>query len=1118
MMRSPVSSGTVTAMVSAIRRYLRRCAGSALGLGAVAVLGGILALAWLFAGSEGWRQGTVVPLVLLVAGVAAVVGLLVRVLLPLYGWTSEVSLTDEMEKTASLPKGSVRAQVELARSVPDGVSASLAHAGEAVLLLRLNDRVERLAGTPGRELGRLFRMSALGAGVLVLLAVILLVLTPGRARTAWAGLIRPVALLAPEPLPPLELFPGDAEFPRGDSPRVEVRAGGRDSVTVHWQAIGDVLRERGLLVIDGRAETLLPELEVEVRYWASSPDGVVTDVGTLVPADPSLLADLTLEIAYPSYTGIPPESVRGVPPWLSVPEGTLINIAGRVQGQGSEVLLLGTAGRVAMRLPVENGGFTGRWRPTSSDLITWGVEGGQEGVVLPQTLDLEVIPDLAPELSLPEPGADGELPLSLRVPILLEASDDYGVAWAEVETVHQRPGEEDVKVVDRIPTGDLAQVTLRPMLDFSAWGLRPGDAILLKARASDNSPVGHVVETTTYRLAMPAATDVREAARERIENVRSQARELMDRVSRETAELRDLERQNRLGSAQTGGGSDQSDDFQDREELRQALEQQAELAEQLDELTTGLEEASQALAEMAENDEDDAELRERIEQLEDLLDDVLGLEAREWLEELQEELRQGELQDPPAQLLEELSQRQEDLRARLEQALEQLRRSVIEEAFRAAEEEIRELVETQEALVEQLGQGEGAEEQREQAERTGSLEERLSALEEEISFAGDADSRSQTEAARQELSEARESMTEATEASQAGERDEASEQAGAAQESLEAALEQLQGAQSELAENPGEEMREGLRQGAQDALALARRQGDLSEDLRAELPGNTGGLEGEEVAIMEGIRNLATELAGATQDVPDLGETLSRVLQESQDAVAETVESLRRGSGPQRETEGSADRAQSALNRVAMIALSGLGMGGENTTSGSDVEEGGDEMGSVGAQQASLNEEANRLSEESSSGGAPTPMELEHLVSGQQGVAARLQELGRRPGPGAMRSNLDALADEGMEIAEELRRNRLDGTTLQRQERFLERLLSAGRTLERDGPTEEREATSAEPVPRRAVTALPEELLDPLALPLPSSVELGALSPAQRRLVLDYFERVNRRRAAEIGR
>ena len=1105
-MRGDESPGRgVTAVVGRIRRYLKGRAGLALAFGGLATLTGLLVVAWVLAGASGWRQGTAAPLILLILAGFVLLALAARILTVLGRWTTEASMSREMERTAALPRGAVRAQVELAHSVPLGVSASLARAGEAALLRRLDRRVERLAGRPGAALGRLARMTALGSGVLGLLVAGLLVVTPGRALSAWGGLMRPVALLVPEPLPPLELLPADAEVLRGEEPVVEVRAMGRDSVTVHWQAIGDVLRGRTLPVEEGSAVTVLPPIDVATGYWASSPDGARTETSRLVPIDPSLLTDLRLDLAYPPHTRLPPESLRGVPPRLTLPEGTAIEIGGRVVGEGSEVLLMGGGDRVALRLPVEDGGFGGRWQPTRSERITWVVEGGREGAVLSQVLDLEVVADQAPELAFPLPGQDGDLPLSLRVPLLLEATDDYGIAWAEVETVHQSPGEEDRPVVDRIPVSDLPELALRPILDFSGWGLRPGDAVLLRARVSDNAPAAHVVESATYRLSMPSAGDLRDAAQERMTEVSSRTEELMERVTRETEELRDLERQIQLEQAGSAGDEEEAEGFQDREELRQVLEQQIELAAELDELRTELEEASEALAEMAEADPSDLALQEEIERLEELLEEVLGSEAREELEELQKALRQGELDEAPERMLEELAERQERLENRLEQALEELRESVIEEAFRGAERDIEELLETQEPLVEELAEGRGAEEQLEQAERTQEVAERLSALEEELSSSGDSDAGQQTEAARQELEQARESMEAAAEESQSGRPEQAAEEASQAAESLEAARDQLGQTRSEMAENPGQAMREGLRQGAQDAVALARRQEALTNRLDANADQER--LGGEELAIMQGLRNLSSQLREASAEVPELQDVLSQAAEAAEEAVSEAVGRLRRGNG----SPAQLREAQAGMNRLAVAALSGLGMGGEQSQGASAEEQMAEEMSSIGAQQSSLNEEASRLSDESSPGGAPAQMELENLVSGQQGVAARLQELARRPGPGGTRSALDALAEEGAEIAGDLRDGRLDASTQERQDELLERLLSAGRTLERERPTSEREATSAEDVPRRAITAIPEAFLDPLALPLPSMADLDGLTPAERRLVLDYFERVNRR-------
>ena len=142
---------------------------------------------------------------------------------------------------------------------------------------------------------------------------------------------------------------------------------------------------------------------------------------------------------------------------------------------------------------------------------------------------------------------------------------------------------------------------------------------------------------------------------------------------------------------------------------------------------------------------------------------------------------------------------------------------------------------------------------------------------------------------------------------------------------------------------------------------------------------------------------------------------------------------------------------------------------------------------------------------------------MEQLANAQEIIAGQLGELARRPGAGRAPGNFEALSEEARQIAEELRNQRLDGTTFERQSRFLELLLSAGRTLERDEPTEEREARGLGVFERQLVSPIPDYLLEARAIQLPTTEELEALTPAQRRLVLEYFERVNSRRARGDG-
>jgi hypothetical protein len=83
--------------------------------------------------------------------------------------------------------------------------------------------------------------------------------------------------------------------------------------------------------------------------------------------------------------------------------------------------------------------------------------------------------------------------------------------------------------------------------------------------------------------------------------------------------------------------------------------------------------------------------------------------------------------------------------------------------------------------------------------------------------------------------------------------------------------------------------------------------------------------------------------------------------------------------------------------------------------------------------------------------------------------------------------------------------------TVQRQERLFHKLLDAGRTMERDEVSEEREAQAARPLPPAVIRALKPGLFDSTdKFEAPTPEQLRDLPPAYRKLILEYFERLNR--------
>ena len=87
---------------------------------------------------------------------------------------------------------------------------------------------------------------------------------------------------------------------------------------------------------------------------------------------------------------------------------------------------------------------------------------------------------------------------------------------------------------------------------------------------------------------------------------------------------------------------------------------------------------------------------------------------------------------------------------------------------------------------------------------------------------------------------------------------------------------------------------------------------------------------------------------------------------------------------------------------------------------------------------------------------------------------------------------------------------RLTPDLVQRQERLFHRLLDAGRSLEREEFSDEREAEEVGAFQRGEVVPLTAEQMGALRYSLPDADQLQRLSPAVRQLVIQYFERINR--------
>jgi hypothetical protein len=414
-----------------------------------------------------------------------------------------------------------------------------------------------------------------------------------------------------------------------------------------------------------------------------------------------------------------------------------------------------------------------------------------------------------------------------------------------------------------------------------------------------------------------------------------------------------------------------------------------------------------------------------------------------------------------------------------------------------------------------------SQQQKDLAGRTMRLTELIESLQQMLLQSGDEQSASQAGSAQEQGRSAQQSMETAAEqaSQQQGEEAAASgEQAAGALSSAARSLDEVRGQRTESARHDARAAVEGA---TQDALRLAEREEALRQQMEAmqagsaQSGGDGGGelqrLQSEQAAVQQGLEQLGRNLSETVAAEGMLDRDVARALARAMLDMEQTQAGLRSGGGlPVQE----AGRAVASLNRLAMALL----QTDDRSRRASDpgLAEMVRRLTELAQEQGALNAQAGSLSPLAIDGRAETE-QLTALAEGQRGVARRVGEVsGLVGGREDVLGQLNELAGEAAAIAMELDGGRLVPEVRARQERLFHRLLDAGRTLERDDVTEERAGETAE---RRVVVApeaIDETLLSAvLRYPGPSARELRELPAAYRRLVLEYFDRLNADAGAE---
>lgn len=1060
----------------------------ALSVGMVALVLGLVA--WTV--KLGWLS---VPYWVLVAWGLALLGLFAVGYL---AWETQrrlstLRLAGSLEELGAWRRGTLTALLDASAAGTSGALLDLADQAHA-------RELERRGAAAVEPIARPVRLVlSAGAACLLLGALAFTSAGPMRGpaaalwhpRRAWEATIAPVRLRASARL-----------VDRGQPAEFQIEAVGRKAATLWLRSPGETWKPVGLRLDSiGRATfstaPLQSDLFARLTSGSRSSDTVLVRVRL-----PVFLGSLTVIARYPGYLGLESEPVPTGGDTLILPAGTRLDTQGEVT---AELASAGwVAGEKTESLKVSSTRFEGSFTPVRSGEYRLALKTATGASVAGDSvrLPIRIVVDSAPSVEIPVPGADTLAPLSLKVPLVIDARDDHAVTAVTLESRRiSRLGLPDSARKETVPVPperpDRAILTFT--LDLNHRGLLPGDTVRYFASATDNAPRGHIGRSREFVLRLPTMSEVRAAQRQASSAISSQLDSIMTASQQIERQTDDLAHER---PRPTGGQGERSAEALTYEQAQRAegiaksqeelLRQAEALKQSLDALRRGAEAAGLA----------DSAWQRQMAEIRDQLDRAISPELREKLAALQQALRDLDA-ERAKDALEQMAEVQKQLREALERSRELFRRAALEGDLASLIQESKDLAKEQRQWNQQVGSadsGRSAVAERQLAVRTDSLSTALN----RVSRAEAAEAtQPKLKTSADQAGRAANQMQQASRSAGLGQRAPARQQGEEASRALDPLADQLQQRRQELQKDWRREVVEAMDQALAETSRLAERQLQVQDELR---DGESGAsTRAEQAAIEEGVKKVVDQMKQASGKnalvSPQIGAALGAAQLQMQQA-REAISSAAPNAGEAAQQAGAAVDDLNAAAHQLLRARDDV----SGSQSGSGLAEALERLAQLAQQQGGLGKQGAGLLPMVGSGAIRE--QLQRLAARQRALA---QELEKLQGQGNI-SGAGQMADEAKELSRKLEGGRLDRQVVERQERLFRRMLDAGRTLQGREEDQKKE--------RQSMTATDDSVHLPPALRarlqgedqrvrVPTWEELQQLSPEERRLVVDYFRRLS---------
>lgn len=543
------------------------------------------------------------------------------------------------------------------------------------------------------------RRAATSAGIVTVLAMALVLASPGSARIALARLVNPFGRTAWPRQTHLTLIDPPERLARGEPFKLTVQVShGRvpERAEVHYQFEGgDLARDPLQQVSDRQFAGGLEAVTRSFDFYVRAGDGL-TETHRVEVVPPPELYQLRVRLTYPEYTGIPAELLPEDKGQVRAVWGTTVELSARsTKPLESAELRLGADQNITADLSSDRQELHARFdlRESGSYWIALRDQLGFENRQASR-YELRVLEDQAPDVFIERPASDIEVTPNAQVPLRVSIKDDFGIHDATLQHTGSTP-DAAVEQVIWSATESARRQVVNYVWRLAELGLTPGATVSYRVTARDTDVLRgpHTGQSRQLRLIVVTPEEL---AR-RLEEKQSQVYQDLDRLRslQVDARLQVRQLQDQLANQANLTKADVA-------RLQSAEMLQRQVQRQITSPSEGLQgKIAQIQQDLENNHIGEGGIHDQMQSIAETLDQI----ARQDLPPIEQNLgkvhKAAEESSPAAAQssgLEEAREHQESVVAQLDTLLEQMTRW---ETFRGIARDVRDLQDQQQQIANQ---------------------------------------------------------------------------------------------------------------------------------------------------------------------------------------------------------------------------------------------------------------------------------------------------------------------------------------------------------------------------------------------------------------------------------